>query len=101
MTTLRLHLAGSWYATLISAYAPTLVSAEALKSSFYEIFRDLLQSLPILIHILCEHYRYCTKNTILRVKYDNRNIMIAGCLSSCYVGPLHIIQGTLDNECYV
>lgn len=42
----RSHLAGSRYAMLINAYIPTLVSDEAGKSSFYEAFRDLLQSVP-------------------------------------------------------
>ena len=42
--TLRLHLAGNRYATIISVYAPPLVSDEAKNTSFYEELRSLLSS---------------------------------------------------------
>ena len=44
--TLRLHLHGNRHATIISAYAPTLVSDEEEKQRFYENLRDVLQAVP-------------------------------------------------------
>ena len=44
--TLRLHLHGNRHATIISAYAPTLVSYEEEKQRFYDNLRDVLQAVP-------------------------------------------------------
>ena len=44
--TLRLHLHGNRHATIISAYAPTLVSDEEEKQRFYDNLRDVLQAVP-------------------------------------------------------
>ena len=44
LMTLRLHLHGDRHATIISAYAPTLVSDEEEKQQFYDNLRDVLQA---------------------------------------------------------
>ena len=44
--TLRLHLHGNRHATIISAYAPTLVSDDEEKQQFYDNLRDVLQAVP-------------------------------------------------------
>ena len=46
LMTLRLHLHGNRHATIISAYAPTLVSGEEEKQRFYDNLRDVLQAFP-------------------------------------------------------
>ena len=46
LMTLRLHLHGNRHATIISAYAPTLVSDEKEKQRFYDNLRDVLQAVP-------------------------------------------------------
>ena len=46
LMTLRLHLHGSRHTTIISAYAPTLVSDEEEKQRFYDNLRDVLQAVP-------------------------------------------------------
>ena len=47
LMTLRLHLAGNRYATIISVYAPTFMSKEAEKTTFYEELHSLLSSAPV------------------------------------------------------
>ena len=46
LMTLRLHLHGNRYVTIISAYAPTLVSDEEEKQRLYDNLRDVLQAFP-------------------------------------------------------
>ena len=46
LMTLRLHLHGNRHATIISAYAPALVSDEEEKQRFYDNLRDVLQAVP-------------------------------------------------------
>ena len=46
LMTLRLHLHGNRHATIISAYAPTLVSDDEEKQRFYDNLRDVLQAVP-------------------------------------------------------
>ena len=46
LMTLRLHLKGGRFATLISAYAPTLNSCEETKITFYTQLRDILNKIP-------------------------------------------------------
>jgi len=43
LRTLRLHLQQQRYATIISAYAPTLVADEADKTAFYSVLDETLQ----------------------------------------------------------
>ena len=46
LMTLRLHLQQQRYATIISAYAPTLVADEADKAAFYSLLDETLQRIP-------------------------------------------------------
>jgi len=46
LMTLRLPLAKGRYMTVLSAYAPTLLSDEATKDSFYDCLRATLQAVP-------------------------------------------------------
>ena len=46
LMTPRLHLHGNRHATIISAYAPTLVSDDEEKQRFYDNLRDVLQAVP-------------------------------------------------------
>ena len=46
LMTLHLHLHGNRHATIISAYAPTLVSDEEEKQRFCDNLRDVLQAVP-------------------------------------------------------
>jgi len=46
LMTLRLHLQQQRYATIISAYAPTLVADEADKTAFYLLLDETLQRIP-------------------------------------------------------
>ena len=46
LMTLCLNLHGNRHATIISAFAPTLVSDEEEKQRFYDNLRDVLQAVP-------------------------------------------------------
>ena len=46
LMTLHLPLAKGRYMTVLSAYAPTLISDEATKDSFYDCLRATLQAVP-------------------------------------------------------
>ena len=46
LMTLRPHLHGNRHATIISAWAPTLVSDEEEEQRFYDNLRDILQAVP-------------------------------------------------------
>ena len=47
LMTLRLHLSNGRFATLISAYAPTMDSTEEKKSAFYESLKEVIANIPI------------------------------------------------------